>query len=108
MASAQQLPTATIHNLIFASVKKRCALGNSKRGFKEVASDLLNATGLSTTEIANGTFLCASTVARVMDCEEHYAPRADTLERVFRFCNAECTFEEVPIKAGYMNKPKDA
>jgi hypothetical protein len=94
-------------NLILNNLKKRVALGNTRRGFKEVASDLLNATGEKPSKIASGTFLSSATVARVMDCEENYRPQAETLERIFRYCNAEATFDHCVIKSQYQNKPKE-
>ena len=94
-------------NLIYDNLKKRVALGNSRRGFKEVASDLLNATNLKPGAIAAGTFLSPATVARVMDCEDNYRPQAETLERCLRFCNAEVEFHETDIKAQYGNRPKE-
>lgn len=97
----------SIKNAVYANIKKRVALGNTRRGFKEVASDLINATGQKPSEIANGAFLSASTVARVMDCEDDYSPRSDTLERLFRYCNAEVSFSETEIKPQYANKPKE-
>lgn len=96
-----------IRNIIFDNVKKRIALGNSNRGFKEVASDLLHATGEKPAKIAEGCFLSATTVARVMDCPQEYRPQSETLERIFRYCNAEATFNGVEIKPQYQNKPKE-
>lgn len=89
------------------AAKKRVALGNTRRGFKEVAADLLGATGLRPKAIATDCFLSASTVARVMDCEADYRPQAETLERIFRYCNAEVSFAGCEIKPQYQNKPKE-
>ena len=94
-------------NLILNDVKKRTAIGNTGRGFKQVASDLLHATGEKPAKIAEGTFLSANTVARVMDCPEEYRPQSETLERIFRYCNAGATFDHVNIKPKYANKPKE-
>lgn len=96
-----------VQNMIFASLKKKVALGNSRRCLKDVASDLLNALGEDANSIAKGTFLCPQTVMRVMDCEDGYSPRADTLERCFRYCNAEIVFNEAVIKPQYKNQPKE-
>jgi hypothetical protein len=93
-------------NHVFGNLKKKVALGNTRRGFKEVASDLLNATGERASDIAKGTFLSPATVARVMDCEENYNPQSQTVERCLIYCNAEVTFEETTIKAKYSNQPK--
>jgi hypothetical protein len=94
-------------NMIYNNVKKRVALGNTRRGFKEVASDLANATGEKAIDIAKGSFLSTSTVARVMDCEDNYRPQSETLERIMVYCNAEVIFTEVAIKPQYANKPKE-
>ncbi len=88
---------------------KNVALGNSSRGLKHVASDLCNELGRGAAkDIASGTFLAVSTVQRVMECEENYRPQAETLERIFRYCNAKVTFETVAIKGKYQNTPKDS
>lgn len=93
-------------DLIMSRVKS-VALGNTRRSFKHVASDLLNELGKNQVQnIADGAFLCRQTVERVMDCEDDYSPRSDTLERIFRYCNAEVTFGKVDIKATYANTPK--
>ena len=94
-------------NSIYDNLKKKKALGNSKRGFKEVASDLLHATGEKPNKIAAGTFLSAATVARVMDCPDEYRPQSETLERIFKYCNAEATFDYTTIKPQFANKPKE-
>ena len=84
------------------------ALGNSKRGLKEVASDLLNDQGRDQlNSMVNGTFLCRGTLERVMDCEEKYRPQSETLERIFRYCNAEIVLTEVKIKPKFRNNPKE-
>lgn len=87
---------------------KNVALGNTRRGFKEVASDLLNEQGRDQLKnICEGTFLSRTTVERVMECEEKYRPQAETIERILRYCNAEVSFSEVKIKTTYQNKPKE-
>lgn len=92
-------------------LERSAALGNSKRGLKEVASDLCNQVARNDKkairELCDGTFLCRSTLERVMNCEDGYRPQADTLERIFRHFNAEIVFNEVIIKGRYRNKPKD-
>lgn len=92
---------------IFDQLKKKVALGNTARSFKHVASDLLHASGEKPSRIAEGTFLSVHTIARVMDCEEPYRPQSETLERIFRYCNAVCTFEHEIIKPKFQNKPKE-
>ncbi len=69
------------------------ALGNSKRGLKEVASDLVNEQGRAQLKnMAAGCF--------------QYRPQAETLERIFRYCGAEIEFRDVIIKRQYQNIPK--
>ena len=42
-----------------------------------------------------------------MDCEEHYKPQADTLERILRYFNAQIHFSEVVIKPRFRNHEKE-
>lgn len=87
---------------------KNVALGNSDRGLKHVASDLCNELGRKAAkDIANGCYLSKSTVERVMDCDDSYRPQAETLERIFRYCNAKITFDSVSMQGKYQNQPKD-
>ena len=89
-------------------LEKTQALGNSKRGLKEVASDLCNQFDRKhASKIAEGCFLSKGTVIRVMDCEENYKPQADTLERILRYFNAQIHFTEVVIKPRFRNHEKD-
>ena len=104
--------TAKVIELARNSILSRAhALGNSSKGLKNVASDLLNREARGNpkalTRIAEGTFLCRQTLQRVMDCEENYRPQADTLERIFRYFGAEITFNEVAIKPRFQNKAKE-
>jgi len=88
---------------------KRVALGNSSRGLKEVASDLLHEFGNSPKarkQLADMTFLAPATIERLLDCEANYKPMADTLERCFKAMNCEVSFAEVAISAQYQNQPK--
>lgn len=106
---AQKAPVIDMHAAAQSAIlNKARALGNTKRGLKEVASDLINREGRKHLKrIAEGCFLSKQTVARVADADENYRPQADTLERVFRYFNAEIHFEEVMIKGRYQNKPKE-
>jgi len=92
---------------IILSRVKAVALGNTRRGLKEVASDLVNELGRSQIDhIAEGTYLCRSTIERVMECEPTYRPQAETLERIFKYCNASISFHHEQIKPQFANKPK--
>lgn len=88
---------------------KNVALGNTRRGLKEVASDLVNELGKNAIkDIEQGTYLCRSTIERVMDCDPNYRPQAETLERIFRYCNASIVLQEVTNpNPKYSNKPKE-
>lgn len=87
---------------------KSVALGNTRRGLKEVASDLLNEMGRGALkDMEQGTFLSRPTLERVMDCDENYRPQAETLERIFRYANAAISFHHEEIKPTYANKPKE-
>ncbi len=87
---------------------REVALGNTRKGFKEVASDLLNEQGRDQLKnMVLGTYLSRNTLQRVMDCEENYRPQSETLERIFRYCNAEVVFNETTIKPRYQNQPKE-
>lgn len=96
-----------IKDEIFARINQT-ALGNSKRGLKELASDLVNQIGKDhMNNIVAGTFLCPSTIDRVMECDPAYRPQAETLERIFRYCGMEAEFREVIIKKKFLNQPKE-
>lgn len=98
---------SNVAQMVFEKVQQK-ALGNSKTSFKKVASDYVNSMGRDNLgKIADGAFLCRHTVERIADCEDNYQPRADTVERIFRYFGAECIFNEVTIKAKFQNKPKD-
>lgn len=108
MGAARQLE---IKNHILA--KAQC-LGNSKIGFKEVCSQLIDNEinkGRKLSQIAEDTYLSANTVERMWKLREcksgdPYRPSADTCERVLRAFGAQITFEQVNIKGQYANKPK--
>lgn len=90
------------------------ALGNSSRGLREVASDLINHHGLKgrqLQQLADGTFLCPATLQRLAELKDTeggdpYRPQCDTVERVLRYFGAELHFSQVAIVARYQNRPK--
>ncbi|MEY8194734.1 MAG: hypothetical protein RPR28_07765 [Cycloclasticus sp.] len=91
---------------------KTKAGGNSRRGMKEVASDLINNMGLKDLEIAKLAYLSVSTVARMREltpaksgCE--YRPMSETIERIIRASGAEIALTPVEIKKSFQNKPKE-
>ena len=109
-ATAKQIEL-DIRNRILDGTKM---LGNSKRGMKEVCSDLVNQhlqSGGKMQALQDGTFLSWATLDRMAALREaesgaDYKPNADTCERILRFFGAEVTFTQVAIKSAYLNKPK--
>ena len=113
MAAAAKVRNAIVHNL---NIRKQKALGNSTRGLKEVASDLVNQfTGGDSkrlSALSDMTFLSTHTLARLSslaECESGapYRPNCDTVERVMRAFDMEVNFKEVAIKGKYKNQPKE-
>lgn len=106
---AKEAKVVDLHEAAISSlIEKTRALGNSKRGLKEVASDLINREGRNhIKQMAEGMFLSRHTVARVADCDPHYKPQADTIERVLKYFSVEIRFNEVALKPRFHNKPKD-
>lgn len=104
---------AMVNNLL---IRRSKALGNTKRGLREVASDLVNDYAGGDPErladLSKMTFLCKQTLERLStlnDCESGipYRPNCDTVERVLRAFNAEVYFKEVKITPSNQNQPKD-
>jgi len=84
------------------------ALGNSERGLKELASDLIAQHGAKGSRIVSeAAYLNVATVERVLKCEPHYQPRLDTVERILRACDVRLESGYVATKGKYMPKPKD-
>lgn len=101
---------AGIKDLILSKIGK--AGGNSTRGLKEVASDLVCNSDLKDGEIADMTGLSSATVKRIRELSPaksgaDYMPQADSLERVFRGMGAEISLKPVTIKKQFQNKEKD-
>ena len=82
-------------------------LGNSERGLKEFAMDLLNNSLDDIDTLAAGTYLNKYTLLKLMGGVTNY-PRYDTLERVFKYFNLDLTAAQVAVKTKYQNKPKGA
>ncbi len=88
--------------------------GNSKRGMKEVASDLMNNLSMKDTAIADLTGLSITTIKRIKSLEpaesgQPYRPMVETIERCIRGCGAEINLSPVKIKGKFMdlNKPRN-
>jgi hypothetical protein len=82
------------------------AIGNSRRTMRDVAVDLINASKLDWTEIADGTFLAVGTIGNLAKDRTQF-PRYDTIERLFRFFEYEVQFKDSHIKAEFRNTPKE-
>lgn len=93
--------------------KKKKAIGNSNRTLLSVTQDMLLAHGRDNSKkIALACFMSPATVERVMDCDanngyETYKPRAETLEKIMRYCNCEVSVDYVAIKKGFQNHARD-
>lgn len=112
MAKAASVTTLQVKQEILSRSQ---VLGNTKYGFKEVCSDLINnykERGGETKALVNGTFLGANTLDRMSKLTEAesgqaYRPNADTCERILKFFGAEVHFTQVRIKGRFANKPKE-
>jgi len=83
--------------LVRAAIKDKVNLkfgGDDKRTMRDVAIDLINASGLSWKEIAEGCYLAGTTIKNLA-MEKTLFPRYDTVERVFKFFNYEANLKYV-------------
>lgn len=99
----------SIRDLILSKIGK--AGGNSTRGLKEVASDLVNNSGMKDGELADATGLSSTTIKRIRELTPaesgvDYAPQSDSLERVFKGMGADISLKPCTIKKQYQNKEK--
>ena len=98
---------------ILSRVKLKAG-GNSKRGMKEVASDLMNNLGMKDSAIADLTGLSVTTIARIKSLDpaesgQPYRPMSETIEKCIRGCGAEINLTPVDIKPKFMklNAPRN-
>lgn len=95
------------HREMVGNIKTN-ALGNSERGLKELASDLVAQHGSKgAKKVAESAYLNVATVERVLKCEPNYQPRLDTIERILRACDVRLESGYVATKGKYMPQPKD-
>ena len=80
-------------------------LGNSNRGMKEFAIDLLNNSDSDIETIAAGTCLHKTTIRNLMN-EVTKHPRYDTVERVYKYFEIDLQAKQVRIAPRFQNKPK--
>ena len=95
------------HREMISSIQTQ-VLGNSDRGLKNLASDLVAQYGKKGCKIvAEKAYLNVKTVERVLDCDPHYQPRLDTIERILRACNVRLDSGYVATHGKYLPKAKD-
>lgn len=85
--------------------------GNSHRGLKEVASDVINASGLKDSQVADLAMISTSTVHRLRELTpaesgQPYRPQAESIERVLRGLGIGFNMTPENIKKKYLNQPK--
>ena len=81
------------------------AIGNSDRKMKDVAIDLINASGMDYKDIAGMCYLCKTTIANLAS-EKTKNPQSETLERIFRAFEYQLDLKAVKLNAKFTNKPK--
>lgn len=81
--------------------------GNDNRSMREVAVDMIHASGMDWKSIAHGTYLAKSTIKNLATEKTQY-PRYDTIERVYKFFEYEANLKPVTLKAEYANQPKNS
>ena len=93
-----------IRDQIAAKVKLR-ALGNSNRSLRDVAVDLINASNMHWEDIADGCYLCASTIGNLAkDITQN--PQLQTVERVIKFFDCRVDINGEIVKGPNLLQPK--
>ena len=81
------------------------ALGNSNRSLRDVAVDLINASDMYWEDIADGTYLCKSTIGNLAkDITQN--PQLQTIERVLKFFDYRVDMKGEIVKGSNLNQPK--
>jgi transcriptional regulator with XRE-family HTH domain len=81
------------------------ALGNSTRTLRDVAIDLIHASGWKYKVIAEETFLTPSTIKNLASGKT-IRPQAETIERIFRAFEYQLDMKAVKLNAKYANRAK--
>ena len=102
--NVHQMVIASIHASVHDKVKMY-ALGNTTRSLKDLAIDLINASGKSYKEIAEITYLNHVTIANLAE-EKTRWPRADTLERIMVAFDVSVTACGYKVEKKYKPRPK--
>lgn len=84
---------------------KVAVLGNSNRTSKDLAIDLIHASGQSYDEIAKGTFLHRTTVKKLAR-EKTKNPQSQTVDRVLKHFDVRLQGDFVATKSKFENQPK--
>jgi len=99
----------SIEKIIRENIKNNVALtalGNSDRKMKDVATDIINAAGMSYGDVAEQCFLCEATVKNLATGKTKN-PQSETIERVFRAFAYQLDMKAVRLNTKYRNKPKE-
>lgn len=97
--------TAEIRRRLTSSVEL-IAIGNSNRGMKDIAIDLINQSDLDYETIADRCFLSKSTIKNLAT-EKTRRPQAETIERIFRCFDLRMKLNGEVIRGRYLNKAKE-
>ena len=93
-----------IRDKIAGNVRLR-ALGNSNRSLRDVAVDLINASGMYWEDIADGCYLCKGTIANLAkDVTQN--PQLQTVERVIKFFDCRVDLSGEVVKGVSLLQPK--
>ena len=93
-----------IRNRIKANVQMR-ALGNSNRSLRDVAVDLINASKLDWQDIADGTYLCKGTIAKLAQ-DITLNPQLQTVERIMKFFDCRVNMVGEVVTGDNLLRPK--
>lgn len=80
--------------------------GNTNRTPKDLAIDLIHASGEDYAKIAEGTFLCKATVQRLAE-EVTQRPQDETITRVNRYFGVRYDVSLTKVTSAYQNQPKE-
>lgn len=95
------------HREVISNINNK-VLGNSKRGLKELASDVIAAQGSKASKkVAEAAYLNVATVERVLKCEPNYRPQAETIERILRACDVRLESGYIATQGKYRPTPKE-
>lgn len=98
----------SINNQIRQSIKANItltALGNSNRTMRDVAIDLIHASGLQYKDIANDCYLCTATIKNLA-LGKTLNPQSETIERIFRNFELQLTMKDIRLQEKFANKAK--